>query len=95
MTDFSDVRGRPALEHEAQAETARAHLRIEAHEALCAERWRQSRAALEALRADLVALSAKVSEATARLYGRIWWIVGLLLAGQGAAILWLASKAFP
>lgn len=95
MTDLSEVRARLVRAAEAQAEAVRAHQRIEAHEALCAERWRQSRAALEALRADLSALSTKVSEATARLYGRIWWIVGLLLAAQGAAILWLASKAFP
>lgn len=95
MTELSEARERLVRVADAQAEAARANQRIEVHEALCAERWRQSRAALEALRSDLVALSAKVSEATSRLYGRIWWIVGLLLAAQGAAILWLASKAFP
>ncbi len=82
-------------DQQAKGDAQRANQRIDAHEALCAERWQQSRITLDALRADLAALSAKLSETTARLYGRIWWIVGLLLAAQGAAILWLAAKAFP
>lgn len=73
-----------AVDHVARAAADRAHDRINSHERHCAERWELSRTAMN-----------EVKAAIAGIFRRLWWIVGLILAADGALILFLANRLFP
>jgi len=92
MAPQPKTRSRAAADHAARSEAARANQRLDAHEAHCAERWEQSRAQAAELKRAVDALSGAVADAVARIWGRLWWAVGLILGAEAAVILFLADR---
>lgn len=73
-----------------------AHGRIEAHEKVCTERWEQSRATMNEVRADVkVLLSALNREKGALSFGKGAWTIIVALAGGFGWLVHLAMSAAP
>lgn len=66
------------VDEEARQLARNAMARIETHEAVCTERY-------IAMKAQTDTITSQLSE----LFRRWWWLIGLIIAGQGAVILLL------
>lgn len=79
-------------DYEARARADRALQRIDSHEDLCGERWRQSRAAQDVTNQKIEKLTQKMSEGFGSVYARLWWIAGGALGVSFAVILLLIQE---